>query len=152
MADFEVWERETLNRFAREAAAKLVENEAEIARLRNEQDKLAQELLTADVFVRLVEWLREPQRKRAANAFTAGIARQIAYALEMDVLPEVARMHKGHERYETARRMNPQQWADAWKLNCSTGKPFDEIIDDLRPFMGFNAEVTGVPGFSGTSG
>jgi len=41
----------------------------------------------------------------------------------------------GYERYETARRMNPAQWADAWKLNISTGKSFDEIIDDLRPFV-----------------
>lgn len=41
----------------------------------------------------------------------------------------------GHERYETARRLNPQQWADAWRLNISTGKPFDAIIDDLRPFF-----------------
>ena len=41
----------------------------------------------------------------------------------------------GHKRYETARRMNPRQWADAWKLNTTTGKHFDEIIDDMRPFM-----------------
>lgn len=45
----------------------------------------------------------------------------------------------GYKRYETARRMNPRQWADAWKLNTTTGKPFDEIIDDLRPFMVPNA-------------
>jgi hypothetical protein len=41
----------------------------------------------------------------------------------------------GFQRYQVARRMNPKQWADAWKLNTTTGKPFDEIIDDLRPFM-----------------
>lgn len=46
---------------------------------------------------------------------------------------EVDRLLVGHDRYETARRMNPQQWADAWKLNISTGKPFDEIIDERRP-------------------
>ena len=57
---------------------------------------------------------------------------------------EIERLRAGHDRYETARRMNPQQWADAWKLNLSTGKPFDEIIDNLRPFMmGPNAEITG---------
>ena len=48
---------------------------------------------------------------------------------------EIERLRAGHDRYETARRMNPKQWADAWKLNISTGKPFDEIIDNLRPFM-----------------
>ena len=41
----------------------------------------------------------------------------------------------GFERYEAARRMNPHQWADAWKLNISTGKGFDEIVDDMRPFL-----------------
>ena len=46
----------------------------------------------------------------------------------------------GADRYETARKMNPQQWADAWKLNISTSKPFDEIIDNLRPFMGPNVK------------
>lgn len=49
----------------------------------------------------------------------------------------------GFDRYETARRMNPQQWAEAWALNISTGKPFDEIIDNLRPFMTPNAKVSG---------
>ena len=59
---------------------------------------------------------------------------------------EVVRLGAGHDRYETARRMNPQQWADAWKLNISTGKPFDEIIDNLRPFMGPNVQVEGAEG------
>lgn len=47
----------------------------------------------------------------------------------------IERLHKSHQRYETARRMNTSQWAEARNLNISTGKPFDEIIDDLRPFM-----------------
>ena len=49
----------------------------------------------------------------------------------------------GFQRYEVARRMNPRQWADAWKLNTTTGKPFDEIIEDLRPFMTPNASLSG---------
>jgi hypothetical protein len=48
---------------------------------------------------------------------------------------EFERLHKGHERYETARRMSPQQWAAAWKTTLSTGKPFDDIIDALTPVM-----------------
>ncbi|MFA6204503.1 MAG: hypothetical protein WC710_15095 [Gallionella sp.] len=48
---------------------------------------------------------------------------------------EIERLRVGYDRYEVARRMSPQQWADAWRLNISTGKPFDEIIDQLRPFM-----------------
>lgn len=34
MAQFETWERETLNQFAREATKKLLKNEAEIERLK----------------------------------------------------------------------------------------------------------------------
>lgn len=45
------------------------------------------------------------------------------------------RLRVGFDRYETARRMSPQQWVDAWKLNLSTGKPFDEIVDNLKPFL-----------------
>jgi hypothetical protein len=47
---------------------------------------------------------------------------------------DAERYRKGHERYETARLLHPQQWKEAWLLNRNTGKPFDEIIDDLRTF------------------
>lgn len=46
------------------------------------------------------------------------------------------------ERYEIARRMNPQQWKAAWALNLETGKPFDQIIDEMRPFMRPNAALS----------
>lgn len=48
---------------------------------------------------------------------------------------EIRKLRIARDRYEVARRLNPRQWADAWKLNLSSGKPFDEIIDELRPFM-----------------
>ena len=64
----------------------------------------------------------------------------LALVLQSD---EIKRLRIGHDRYETARRMNPRQWADAWILNTSTGKPFDEIVDNLRPFMVPNAELRG---------
>ena len=41
----------------------------------------------------------------------------------------------GAKRYETLRRFNAQQFTDAFVLNRRTGKPFDEIVDDMRPFM-----------------
>ena len=58
-----------------------------VAELAQQNDALGRELLTPQVFSRLAEWLRNP--KPASAAFTAGMERQIAYALEMDVLPEV---------------------------------------------------------------
>ena len=58
-----------------------------------------------------------------------------AVAAERERCSEHAqKLRIGFERYETARRMNPSQWADAWELS-STGKGFDEIVDDLRPFL-----------------
>lgn len=65
-----------------------VAEEAKNTALR-ENDALRREMLTPKVFSRLVEWLRDPNPKNASGAFTAGLERQIAYALEMDVLPEV---------------------------------------------------------------
>ena len=49
---------------------------------------------------------------------------------------EIDRLRKDAERYRTARCMTPYQWSAAWELNVTTGKPFDEIIDNMRPFVG----------------
>jgi hypothetical protein len=66
------------------------------------------------------------------HALSRGIAEVEAAGRAMRAaLAEIERLRIGNHRYETARRMNPRQWADAWKLNTSTGKPFDEIIDDM---------------------
>lgn len=48
---------------------------------------------------------------------------------------DLERANVGNRRYEVARRMNPRQWADAWHLSTRTGKPFDTIVDELRPHM-----------------
>ena len=49
---------------------------------------------------------------------------------------ELHELQRAHKRYETVRRMNVQQFAAALDLNIKTNKPFDEIIDDMAPFMG----------------
>lgn len=60
-----------------------------VAELVQRNEALQHEMLTTEVFLRVAEWLRDPARKRAANAFTASMERQIAYLLETDVLPVV---------------------------------------------------------------
>ena len=50
--------------------------------------------------------------------------------LETDL--EIARI--GARRYEVARRMNVPQWKAAFDFNLRGLKPFDRIIDELRPF------------------
>lgn len=55
-----------------------------------------------------------------------------SYLVFADAIDEIKGLRSCCQRYETARRMNPQQWAEAWQLNITTGKPLDEIIDDVR--------------------
>ena len=52
-----------------------------------------------------------------------------------DAADEIERFRQGYERYETARLMKPSEWSEAWWRNITTGKSFDEIIDDMRPLM-----------------
>ena len=49
---------------------------------------------------------------------------------------KVAALEDDAARWQIARKLSPQTWANAWGLNLSTGKPFDQIIDDLAPFYG----------------
>lgn len=63
--------------------------EQRLAAITAEHEALQREILTAQVFTRVVEWLKDPDRKPATQAFTASMERQICYVLEMDVLPAV---------------------------------------------------------------
>lgn len=76
--------RQVLQQYAEESDGVLVE---EIARLRSENEALRKEMLTPEVFQSVVDWLREDPIRPASGAFTASMERQIAYALEMDVVP-----------------------------------------------------------------
>ena len=77
---------------------------------------------------------------RSTHLYIAAANPEVIRAL----LDERDALAKDAARYAIARRMSPQQWADAWELNHRTGKPFDEIIDDLAPF--FDAEMAGREG------
>ncbi|MGE5510335.1 MAG: hypothetical protein ACM31O_03675 [Bacteroidota bacterium] len=67
--------------------AKDIDPAKRIAALEQELALLRGELLTPRVLMRLVAWLRSDPIKPAHFAFTAGIERQIAYALEVDIVP-----------------------------------------------------------------
>jgi len=73
----------------------------ELLRLRKELDALAKELLTPEVFTSLIDWLRESPIRPAGAAFTAGITRQIAYALEASILPEIKSLRAKFVNKET---------------------------------------------------
>jgi hypothetical protein len=91
--------------FLMEIAAQKAEIERlsrELDEARAERDSLSKELLTPRVYSRLVEWLRSDPIKPAAQAFTASIERQIAYALEMDVVPLIKRARAGEEALRSA--------------------------------------------------
>ncbi len=71
-----------------------------------EYQALQSEMLTPEVFIRVSRWLQESPPRSASAAFTAGIERQIAYLLEMHVLPEYHRVLEENkelkEKNETA--------------------------------------------------
>lgn len=72
--------------------------------------------------------------KTAPNEYDAAEIFALTYAIacmESETPADVARLQVGHDRYETARRLNPRQWAEAWEQNIRTGRPFDEIIDGI---------------------
>jgi hypothetical protein len=43
---------------------------------------------------------------------------------------EIQRLRIGVERYETVRRLTPKEFKDIYLSNITTGKPFDQIIDE----------------------
>ena len=47
---------------------------------------------------------------------------------------ELAEAKIGADRYEVVRKLNPSKFHDVWTININTGKSFDDIIDDLKPF------------------
>jgi len=61
----------------------------DVEALTEQLEALCKDRLSSDVFTRVADWLKDPDRKPAASAFTAGMERQICYALELDVLPYV---------------------------------------------------------------
>jgi hypothetical protein len=54
---------------------------------------------------------------------------------------EVKRLRISHERYETVCRMSVPQFQDAFILSAETGKPFDQIIDELKPLFRYKSIV-----------
>lgn len=80
--------------------------EQRVAELEEEVEALKQDRLTPQVFTRLAEWLKDPKHRPATDAFTHGMERQIAYALELDVIPYVKRLEKEVERLRDAAQVS----------------------------------------------
>lgn len=83
-----------------------------------------------------------PECDAAADIADLTVALEAAESEARVLRCEVEWLRVGHDRYETARRMNPQQWLNAWEMSIRTGKPFDEIIDNLRSFIEPNGSDT----------
>ncbi len=41
-------------------------------------------------------------------------------------------MYENSNRYEKLRKLNPRQFAELYGVNLNTGKPFDELVDELE--------------------
>ena len=96
------------------------------------REKLIKLALNVDATEHKTERGNDHTRINHFFEFSIDELERFAAAIEAVNYYEIERLRIGHDRYETARLMNPQQWAEACKLNVSTGKPFDEIIDDLK--------------------
>ena len=106
----------------------LAQTQTRMGELMDENEFLRKDRLTNEVFAALAAWLRHSPHKPAATAFTAGLTRQIAYALELDVLPEVKQLrqreqalletisqliHAGndlHDEVAPGRKQSREQW------------------------------------------
>lgn len=102
-----------------------IEADAEIAGLRADAERIDAQWRDELRIYRETESARIAELEQSVTVRDTEIAR-----LETDL--ELARI--GARRYEVARRMGPRMWTDAHDLNVSTGKPFDQIIDELMPF------------------
>jgi hypothetical protein len=60
---------------------------------------------------------------------------EVIRKVQLKAADELERLGIGNDRYETARLLSPRAWQEAWQLNVSTGKRFDEIIDELKSFV-----------------
>ena len=52
-----------------------------------------------------------------------------------DMSKRVAELEISKARYETIRKLSAKQFANLYKLNISTSKPFDQLVDELAPFF-----------------
>lgn len=55
-------------------------------------------------------------------------------ALIRSLCEALGEAQKDAERYAQVRTWTPVLFASAWEANLKTGKPFDEIVDHLKPF------------------
>ena len=67
----------------------------------------------------------------ANNKYVVGIEATPEYRKILSLLEQG---QKAIDRYELIRRLSPREFSDIYQLNISTGKPFDEIVDNLLPF------------------
>jgi hypothetical protein len=90
----------------------------------------------SDLIARLRDWSDGPDTSYLCDEAADALEQQAA---EIEALrADAERWRIGHDRYETVRLLSVPQFQDAYILNRRTGKPFDEIIDDLRPFKQYD--------------
>lgn len=118
-----------------------------IAQLERELDDASNELMTMqskpeyqyafDNGVRSVEWMvKHAQELRNSIADTDPNIMSDRELVEQPgkLKAQLDEYKKKAELYEIVRRMNPIAFKAAFQYNISTGKPFDEIISELKPF------------------
>lgn len=110
----------------------------EIRNMSEENEKLRAELAEICAALRRIAELRYSEAGEpfddALDIADAALKTNDAKIAKPREQTDIGRLLTGYERYETVRRMRPDQFKAAINLSISTGKSFDQIIDELKAF------------------
>jgi mRNA degradation ribonuclease J1/J2 len=85
--------------------------------------------------INLIKIITSTAMKYGKSPIVEGEVYDILVQLEQELLSRLEAGQKAIARYELIRRLSPREFSDIYQLNISTGKPFDEIVDNLLPFV-----------------
>lgn len=79
-----------------------------------------------------IQLLTDYNNHLVTNYYSKGANKPNPY--EDELLSRMEPRQQAIDRYEFVRRLSPRNFSDLCLLNINTGKPFDELIDDLLLF------------------
>ena len=109
----------------------LAELRAEVARLEAEKAEADANQIAALDLVSRIRFALGDNGKRMQDEL-------IIYCTE--AVKDAERYRVGHDRYERVRRMTPRRFRELCAENIVTGKPFDQLVDELKPFAAMRGD------------
>lgn len=116
----------------------VAELRAENARLTDEQARLEAEKAEADA--NQIAALDLVSRIRVALGDNGRRMQDELISYCAEAVKDAPRHKVGHDRYEKVRRMTPLRFQELWNANIMNGKPFDQLVDELKPFAAMRGD------------